>query len=92
MSKDKKTTLRQRLRANAEKKLDEICTTMVTAGHRAVEESETELDARDIMHLLSVKQNKTLRDKLVTKLANEAEAKLEVFFNQQSGEMFPGDD
>lgn len=83
MSKDKKMTLRQRLRVNAEASLDAIVAVMVTAGERAMQECETELDPLDIMHLMSAKQNKTLRDKLVTQLANEAEQALEDLYNRQ---------
>jgi hypothetical protein len=74
-------TLRQRLRADAEKKLDSL----IAAAGDAVDEilAGTNLAAWDLMHLASSKQNKTLRAHMVTELANQKEDELERLYNNQ---------
>jgi hypothetical protein len=62
-----KLTFRQRLRKDAEAKLDAMITTMGAAMQLASQP----------VH------GKTLRHDLVTKLANEAEAALEAIYNNQ---------
>lgn len=77
----KRLTLRQRLRADAEEKLDGL----IKAAGDAVDEilAGTNLAAWDLMHLASSKQNKTLRAHMVTELANQKEAELERLYNNQ---------
>lgn len=85
MSKLKKETLRMQMRISAEKQLEHVEAVMATAGERAVMECNTNIDPLDVMRLMSGTQTKTLRDKLVTQLANEAETELmDIWTNQQS--------
>lgn len=82
--KGKKMTLRQRLRDDSEKKLDLMLKTMWAAGVRVCEEHESGVDAALLMQLASQpKQGKTLRNTLITQLANEAEEVLEALYNKQ---------
>ena len=84
MAKNKALTLRQRLRADAEKKLNVLINSMLHAGERVVEESDTGIDPALLMQLTSQpQQGKTLRNRLVTQLANEKEAALEKLYNNQ---------
>jgi hypothetical protein len=79
-----KLTFRQRLRKDAEAKLDAMITTMGAAGVRVVEEHDSGIDPALLMQLASQPvHGKTLRHDLVTKLANEAEAALEAIYNNQ---------
>ena len=73
MPKTQKLTLRQRLRADAEKKLDALQSELDQAVERILDNAGTEIAAWDFLHLAGSKQNKSLRAHLVTKLANEAE-------------------
>lgn len=80
----KRLTLRQRLRNDAEKRLDEILQMMRQAGARVTDEAGTEIQPSLLMQLASQpNEGKTLRNSLVTQLANEAEAKLEAIYNRQ---------
>lgn len=83
-TKKKQVTLRQRLRLDAEKKLDVLINSMLHAGERVVEEHDTGIDPALLMQLASQPQHgKTLRNDLITKLANEKEAALEKLYNSQ---------
>jgi hypothetical protein len=87
---EKKLTLRQRLRAAAETNLDKILREMEHAAARVLDEAGTDIDEYDLMHLCAHKDQKSLRSKLVTQLANEAESGLERIYNTQLG--LPGVD
>jgi hypothetical protein len=76
-------TLRQRLRADAEKKLDQILKDLDQAAARVLDQAGTDIATWDLLHIAGSKQNKSLRAHLVTKLANEAEAELERLYNNQ---------
>ena len=83
MSKKKKMTLRQRLRAQAAEKLADLERTMWAAAERVVGEHDTDVSTLDLMRYCSSTQNATVANDLITQLANEQEAKLEAFFNNQ---------
>lgn len=83
--KSKPMTLRQRIRADAEKKLEELQVECKDAVYAVLIARKTRMAADDLMHLISTNQNKTLRDKLITELSNEAEAALEELYNKQQG-------
>jgi len=76
-------TLRQRLRADAEKKLDQILKELEQATARVLDQAGTDIATWDLLHIAGSRQNKSLRAHLVTKLANEAEAELEKLYNNQ---------
>lgn len=84
MAKAKKLTLRQRLRQDAEKKLDGM---IEQASEKVATVTEgTSVDFYLLMQLASQPgQGKTLRDNLITKLANDKEAELEEIYNRQQG-------
>ena len=77
----KKMTLRQRLRADADNKLVNLLERSREAVEKVLE--GTPLMATDIMHLASSTQNKTLRNHMVSALANQAEDELERLYNNQ---------
>ena len=80
----KSLTLRQRLRLDAEKKLDAMLATMQAAGVRVCEEHDSSIDPALLMQLSSQPQHgKTLRHDLITKLTNEKEVALEKLYNNQ---------
>lgn len=85
MATAKKTTLRQRLRHDANEKLLEIGKTAFAGVERALEEHDTDISATELMRFLSGTQVSTLQEKLITDLANEAEAELEEIYNRQQG-------
>lgn len=78
-----KPTLRQRLRHDAGVKLSEIERLAGSAMTRVCEESNTKVGAYDLMRLFSGTQTKSLRDKLIGQLADEAETELENIYNNQ---------
>ena len=80
--KSKKLTLRQRLRADADKKLEamveQACEKVATITEG------TSVDFYRLMQLASQpSHSKTLRHDLITALANDAEAELERIYNDQ---------
>ena len=79
----RKMTFRQRLRAEAEERLDNIRSLMTIAAMRACEEANTDINPHDVMRLVSGTQTKSLRTRLITELANEKEAELEKIYNNQ---------
>ncbi len=79
----KRLTLRQQLRADATEKLDALERLMETAASRVCEEANTNINPYDLMRMMTSGQNKTVREQLVTDLANEAEAKLMQIYNDQ---------
>lgn len=76
-------TFRQRLRIEAEERLDNMIVLMSTAGMRVCEEADTGIDQHDLMRLTCNRQTKSLRSKLVSELANEKEAAIENLYNNQ---------
>jgi hypothetical protein len=78
----KAITLRQRLRADAEKELDKLI-------EDAIERVEVLLvgtslvSGMDLMRLACSTKNKSLRQKMVTQIANGKERKLERMYNDQ---------
>lgn len=79
-----RVTLRQRLRADAEKKLDAMLATMKAAGERVCDEHGMDINPALLMQLASQPtQGKTLRHDLVTAIANEKERALEKLYNDQ---------
>lgn len=84
MSKKKSLTLRQRLRLDAEKKLDRMVLAMQGAAVRVQEEHDSKIDPALLMQLASQPtQGKTLRHDLITVLTNEKETALEKLYNKQ---------
>lgn len=82
--KERTLTLRQRLRLDAEKKLDRILHDLELAADQILDRAKTGLVTWDLLHLAGSKQNKSLRAHMVTKLANEAELELERLYNNQA--------
>jgi hypothetical protein len=78
-------TLRQRLRSDANDKLLAVGKTAYAGVERALEEHSTNIDAKDLMKFMSGTQVASLQDKLITQLANEAEAEIEAIYNRQQG-------
>lgn len=78
----KATTLRQRLRADAEDKL-QMLLELVAEHSKASIQHHTDINVFDLMRLLTQGQTKTLRQQVITDLANEAERKLEKLYNDQ---------
>lgn len=77
----RKLTLRQRLRADAETRLDKIISDSQDEVNKLLE--GTGLACWDVMLLATGRKNNTLRSHLVSKLANEAEEELERIYNAQ---------
>ncbi len=80
-TKAKKISFRQRLRNKSEETLD----TIIKAAYDAVDKAKGghHISTVDIMRLCSGGQTKTLRENLITQLANETEAELEAIYNRQ---------
>ena len=81
---EKTLTLRQQLRADANVRLDAISRLVGTAVDRALEEAGVELPYRDVMRFCLGGQTQTVHEKLVTQLANQAEAELLAIWNKQA--------
>jgi hypothetical protein len=90
-TKAKPQSFRQRLRAEAYSRLEKILDDADNAIMGSVASNGTEISRFDVMRLLSAGQTKTLRDTLVTELANEKEAELEALYNKQMN-LLPEDD
>lgn len=87
----KQMTLRQQMRAQAADKLAELEKLVHSGVLRALEEAGVELNPHDVMRLCVGGQTKTVREQLITDLANLAEAELLRLWNNQH--TFPlGDD
>ena len=82
-TKAKKITFRQRLRTQSDVRLSEMIVAMRHAGKNICKESKTEINPYDVMRLACGGQTKSLRYRVVTDLANESEAELEVLYNRQ---------
>jgi hypothetical protein len=79
----KQMTLRQHLRAEAQTKLAEIEKLVRIGVERALEEAGVELNPADVMRLCLGGQTKTVKEQLITDLANSAEAELLRIWNNQ---------
>lgn len=88
-TKAKKISFRQRLRNQCSDRLDKI----VGAAYDAVDGAKAgaKIATVDIMRLCAGTQTKTLREDLITQLANETEAELEAIYNKQMN-LLPEDD
>jgi hypothetical protein len=78
----KKETLRQKLRAEASLKLDELVKDMQKDADLIVR--GTPLLGTDLMYLASSTRNETLRNNMITALANAAEQELLEIYNTQN--------
>jgi hypothetical protein len=80
-TKAKKISFRQRLRNQCADRLDVI----IKASYDAVDKAKgnSHIGTKEIMRLCSGGQTKTLREDLITQLANETEAELEAIYNKQ---------
>ena len=88
---DKKVTLRQRMRLDAEPKLDALIHDARLAVNKVAK--GTPIGPGLLMQLAaSPLDHKTLRHKLVTLLANAAERELEELYNRQVAMNLEGDD
>jgi hypothetical protein len=83
--KAKKLSFRQRLRAQSAERLEKIEATMRGAAIRVCEESDTKINPYHVMRLMTGGMTKTLREQLITELANETEDELEAIYNKQIG-------
>jgi len=80
--KAKPMSFRQRLRVQSADRLD-IMEEAVRIAVRDVVAPHSAVNPHDIMRLLCTGQTKTLREDLITQLANETEAELEAIYNKQ---------
>ncbi len=80
--KAKKMTFRQRLRAQSEERLQHMESAIRILATESVK-AVSAINPFDVMRLASGTQTKSLRHRLVTELANEAEAELEALYNKQ---------
>ena len=55
----------------------------VRIAARDVVKPHSQINPHDVMRLISTGQTKTLREDLITQLANETEAELEAIYNKQ---------
>lgn len=89
MSKVKAMTLRQKLRADAEKQLAGLREQMNEAAQKVT--ADLEINPYDLMRLCCTGQTKTVKAQLITDLANHKERQLEKLYNDQMG-MFDADE
>lgn len=83
--KSKKVSLRQRLRIKSKERLEAIQMEVAEACDAAVKSTGAKINSLDVMRLICGSQTKTLRDQLITELANETERELEAIYNKQIG-------
>lgn len=81
-TKAKKISFRQRLRNQCAERLD-VMAEAVRIAARDVVKPHSEINPHDVMRLICTGQTKTLREDLITQLANETEAELEAIYNKQ---------
>jgi len=81
-TKAKKISFRQRLRNQSADRLD-VMAEAVRIAVRDVVAPHSQINPHDVMRLLCTGQTKTLREDLITQLANETEAELESIYNRQ---------
>lgn len=90
-SKKRKPSLRQRLRTDAEKKLELLITNVRKEASAVVH--ETSVDPALLMQLAAQpERSKSLRNALVTVIANDTERKLEKLYNDQMDMLASGDE
>ena len=82
--KAKPMSFRQRLRVQSADRLD-IMEEAVRIAVRDVVAPHSAVNTHDIMRLLCTGQTKTLREQIITELANETEFELEALYNKQIG-------
>lgn len=82
-NKAKKISFRQRLRNQSAERLEKITNAVAGAAARVCEEAGVKISHYDVMRLLCASQIKTLREQLITELANETETELEAIYNKQ---------
>lgn len=82
--KAKPMSFRQRLRVQSADRLD-IMEEAVRIAVRDVVAPHSAVNPHDIMRLLCTGQTKTLREQIITELANETEFELEALYNKQIG-------
>jgi len=82
-SKVKKMTFRQRVRATADERLSAMIVAVREADRQICKESKTEINFYDVMKLACGGRTESLRNRLVTELANEHMAELEAIHNNQ---------
>ena len=81
-TKAKKISFRQRLRNQCAERLD-VMAEAVRITARDVVAPHSKISSLDVMRLLCAGQTKTLREDLITQLANETQDELEAIFNKQ---------
>ncbi len=81
-TKAKKISFRQRLRNQCAERLDVMAEAVRIAAQEVVE-PYSQINPLHIMRLICTGQTKTLREDLITQLANETEAELEKIYNKQ---------
>ena len=81
-TKAKKISFRQRLRNQSADRLD-VMAEAVRIAVRDVVAPHSQINPHDVMRLLCTGQTKTLREDLITQLANETQDELEAIFNKQ---------
>lgn len=81
-TKAKKISFRQRLRNQCADRLD-VMAEAVRIATRDVVKPHSQINPHDVMRLICTGQTKTLREDLITQLANETEAELEAIYNKQ---------
>jgi hypothetical protein len=82
-TKAKETTLRQRMRADAEKELEELEVQMLATAVRTI--GKKAIKPLDLMRLCCGGQTKTVKNQLITDLTNGREAALEALYSKQQG-------
>ena len=81
--KAKKMTLRQRLRADAEDKLERMMESARQNVVNVVSAFDSAINPYDLLRVMSSSQTKSLRNRLIGELANETEYELEQLYNKQ---------
>ncbi len=89
--KAKPMSFRQRLRVQSADRLD-IMEEAVRIAVRDVVAPHSAVNPHDIMRLLCTGQTKTLREQIITELANETEFELEALYNKQLNLLPEGSD
>ena len=82
-TKAKKISFRQRLRNQSAGRLDDILQAVAIVIDAQLLSAATSISPKDVMRLLCTGQTKTLREDLITQLANETQDELEAIFNKQ---------
>jgi len=86
----RKLSFRQRLRLQSAERLDVIAADVRAAVEDSLKSAKTSLPPDVVMQLCCGGQTKTLREQLITQLANEVENELEALYNKQL-DLMPGD-